>query len=38
MHERIAEHWDHVPGYLNVASVGVPPRETVAAMRADPST
>lgn len=35
MHERIAEHWDRVPGYLNVASVGVPPREVVAAMRAD---
>lgn len=35
MHARIAEHWDPVPGYLNVASVGVPPRETVAAMRAD---
>lgn len=35
MHPRLAEHWDRVPGYLNVASVGVPPREVVAAMRAD---
>lgn len=35
MHERFAEHWDRVPGYLNVASVGVPPRQAVASMRAD---
>lgn len=35
MDERFAQHWDPAPGYLNVASVGVPPREVVAAMRAD---
>ena len=29
------QHWDRVPGYLNVAAVGVPPREVVAAMRQD---
>ena len=32
---RLAEHWDRVPGYLNVASVGVPPRRVVAAMQED---
>jgi len=31
----VQAHWDPVPGYLNVAAMGLPPREVVAAMAAD---